>query len=318
VSFGKFFFNGRAESSECFKKLKLISGDGTDDLFFTDTPINYNGTVFNHVYTSEGTFLVNINCANAFSTNTSSVNHTTQNPVTGLSAPLNRASVNSNFKIDFSLTGGSLPNFALTFNNTPLTVTYNSATMTGTSDVYSTSVVQTFYIELIAWNSVSLIRLLQPFEIGIPITGASFIISTPFLSDSFTGEVYDGTWEFGTSMQFVVDIQAGANVKLDFYTGEEDTAAPTYSYSFQGTWNGPLRMNYTYIDPLDYSPYVVLSNLYNSVTLSQNVSIMTDTKNIVPYLQTDPVVYSVLGAQAYYLFSFYGNTKSGSHARYEL
>ena len=40
----------------------------------------------------------------------------------------------------------------------------------------------------------------------------------------------------------------------------------------------------------------------------------TNVSNVVPYLKQDPVIYTVLGATANYMFSFYGNTKSAALA----
>jgi hypothetical protein len=235
------------------------------------------------------------------------VYHTTQYPVTGLSVPINHATVNIPFTVSFSLTSGSSPSYYVAFGNTQLATTYDNTKLTGTAAQYTQTTVGVFWLNVTVWNLVSLQSVYQEFQVGAPVTGVNFSIITPYLTDSKSGEIYPFTWAYATTLNFFVNIASGANVQLDFYTGEENTTSPTYTMKFTGAWPGPQYFNYTYSNPLEYFAYVNVSNLYNSVVVGNNITIMTNTSNIVAYLKEDPVVYTVLGTTAYYQFSFYGN-----------
>ena len=107
----------------------------------------------------------------------------------------------------------------------------------------------------------------------------------------------------------------GSNVKIEVYFGEEaDSTTPTNSTVLFGDWSGAYNLNYKHTNPGDYRITAVLSNAYGSFVLSQQISVVSDVYSLLPRLDKNPVVYTNKGAKATFLFSYFGDTKSGSHS----
>ena len=131
-----------------------------------------------------GVYNVSIVCANSFSSSSYSVLHTVQAAITGLSVPLPGGYVNTPFRVQFQLASGTSPAFTQDINGQPASqITFDPATLTGTSAFYSSTAGGIYYVNITATNMVSQAQLYQPFEIGAQIVAPGFLVlSTPFTS----------------------------------------------------------------------------------------------------------------------------------------
>ncbi len=242
------------------------------------------------------------------------MNISTQYEITVLGLLKNYASPNQAFNLQFPILTGTAPNFSLDFENQNIQITYNEFNKIATSNSISGLSVGLYNFRLIVSNLASYVILNGTFEIGSPIVNPSFQIINNSLTSSDNSFVYD----YGNPLVFSLNMQSGSNVGIQFYSGESEgnNMLLISDQLFEGNWNpnSPLSLTHNYKNPGTFRLYANFSNNFNFIVISHTVSIVSNIKNLIPSLEYDPVIYSALGAPAYFMFSYYGITKSGSHA----
>lgn len=282
-------------------------GDGSI-LNFNDLVVNYNGTVFTHLYNREGSFSVSIYCENLFSNATYLVTHYTQYEILNLKVPLNGAFRNVPFSIQFTISSGSSPSFTMFYNNMQdYGISYDSNSKIGYSSSKSASSSGLFDLNITATNLVSRMSLSQKFEIGSIIRDPVFNVLTTGFADL--------KFHYGTTLNFKVHMTDGSNVRLQFFFGEEsDLQVANTDLTIVGDWNAEYPKSYLHVDPGDYRVYVNISNAFGSFVLSHSISVVSTVNDLIPGLLYNPVVYTALGSTAYFKFSYAGVSKAGSHS----
>ena len=282
-------------------------------LSFNDLYYNRNNTIFSHLFNQEGEFKVSIYCENSISNDSYSFQHIVQFEILNLRLTKWFSYRNTPFNVEFALDAGTSPQFQLSYDGqTDAGVTWNSLTKMGSGSSRTATASGLYPVNLTVWNKVSRVVLIQNFEIGAKIRNPQFLMTN---TNSFS----PGFFRFGTSLNFVVKMEDGANVRLRFFFGDQnDLSIPSREVNTTGDWNSDYSISYTHADPGDFGMYVIVSNAFDTFVLNQTVSIVTDVNNLIPGLAENPVVFSPLGSFAYFMFSFAGISKSGSHASVTL
>ncbi|RNA30190.1 polycystin-1-like isoform X2 [Brachionus plicatilis] len=281
---------------------------GTDQ--FDDSLTSLNNSLFSHTYSAEGVYKVKILCINSISNDSYEIDHSVQFEVTNLRLTKWFSFRNVLFTVDFAIDTGSAVQFELWYDQVrDLAANFDSLTKTGSSSSRTAASSGLYKVNITVWNKISRVNLLQDFEIGSKIRNPQFLLTN---TDSFAPTHY----HFGTQLNFLVKMDDGANVKLRFYFGDQvDPSVPSLEVNTTGDWNSDYSVSYTHINPGDFVIQLTVLNAFDTFTLNQSISVVSDVNNLVPGLAENPVIFSPLGSFAYFMFSYAGDTKSGSHAR---
>ena len=280
---------------------------------FDDSLADLNNSIFSHTYGAEGVYTVTILCINSISNDSYQTNHLVQHEVTNLKLINWFSFRNVPFRINFTIDSGSAVEFELWYDGElDSGANFNQLSRAGMSSSRSASSSGLYKVNLTVWNKASLQSLYQDFEIGS-------IIRNPQLLLTNLNQFAPSHYHFGTELNFVVKMDDGANVKLNFFFGDQiQPNEPSLKVNTTGDWNSDYSISYTHTHPGDFVIKLVVFNSFNSFILNRSVSIVSDVNNLIPGLVENPVVYSPLGSFAYFVFSYDGNTKSGSHASVTL
>jgi hypothetical protein len=124
---------------------------------------------------------------------------------------------------------------------------------------------------------------------------------------------------FNQSIDFVIDLSLGSNVKVDLFIGEEKilNSLPISSF-IPGMWYAPLKLTRTYKFPGDYKVTAILSNSISSITLTKQITVMSKLSGLIVELKYSPIIYLPHSnddyGRAYFQFKYEGQTCAPSHA----
>jgi hypothetical protein len=149
-------------------------------------------------------------------------------------------------------------------------------------------------------------------NIEVNIQNVALIISTPIYP-------FKNIFLYNESIDFVIDLSVGSNVKVDLYIGEEEifNSLPISSF-IPGIWQAPLKLTRTYKYPGDYKVTAVLSNSVSSITLTKQITVMSNVTGLIVELKNSPVIHLQHSnddyGRAYFQFKYEGKTCAASHA----
>ena len=283
---------------------QLNFGDGSTPTIFNDSSSNLNNTLISHLYTQESTFKLSLTCTNSFNSASYELDHYVQFELSNLRLLSFGAFRLVPFRIQFGLDSGSSPQTSLYVNSRlDRMVSYDPMTKIGFSSWRVGSSSGVLEVNITALNLVSSLSCSGLFEIGAPISSPSLTLSDNFFSRFM--------YNFGSDVGCSVSMLEGSNVKLEVYFGEGLTKNVSLFY---GDWSGAFNLSYKHNNPGDYRITAVFSNAFGRFELSQEISVVSEVYGLIPRLDKNPVAYTVKGAEASFLFSFYGDTKAGSHS----
>ena len=283
---------------------RLDFGDGSSPTLFNDSSSSPNNTLISHFYAQESTFKLSLTCTNSLNSALLELDHHVQFELANLRLLSFGAFRLVPYRIQFALDSGSSPRTSLYVNSRlDRMAGFDPLTKIGSSSWRVGSTSSVLEVNITALNLVSSLSYSGSFEIGAPISSPSLTLSENF----FARFMYD----FGRGVVYSVDMLEGSNVKLEVYFGEGSTKSVTLFY---GDWSGAFNLSYTHSNPGDYRITAVLSNAFGRFELSEQISVVSEVFGLMPRLDKSPVAYTVKGAEASFLFSFYGDSKAGSHS----
>ena len=287
-------------------------GESTPSLSFTDDPINYNNSLFSHVYDQTGIYTVTIACNNIISLVTKTVMHYVQNEITGLKLlEYGVSTLTPLFQVNFKfLTGSMINDLRFYFENQlDSSLSFDSLGLVGKSSVYKSPFVSNLYnVTLYAFNFVSSLSYTCLFEISTPILGP--VLNLTPLGSILTPLIY----EFNNSpIKFTISLASGSNVRVQIYFGDEKLDQPTFDSLTPGEWKNNYEQFHVYSKPGDFSIKVIVSNAISSFVIERNISVISRLDNIDVSLTENPVKFKDFGGNAEFLFRC-NATKAGSHA----
>ena len=210
-------------------------GDGSPQITFQDQPYNLNNTYMYHYYAqpSENMYQVQLNCSNSISNQSIALAHFTQYELKDLQLVKYGVAPNTPYSIDFMVTSGSTPYLIESLVDGIIdngvakdligsvwpSIVYKASSRNGETNAN----VYNVYVRLA--NLVSMVELNSTFEISAPIQNPTFSI-TPITNNPQMAEF---TYEYvynANEISFNIGIQAGANVKVAIFTGDELTYSP--------------------------------------------------------------------------------------------
>jgi hypothetical protein len=124
---------------------------------------------------------------------------------------------------------------------------------------------------------------------------------------------------FNESIDFVIDLSVGSNVKVDLFIGEEKilNSLPISTF-IPGIWQAPLKITRTYKYPGDYKVTAILSNSVSSITLTKQITVMSKLSGLIVELKYSPIIYLPHSShdfgRAYFQFKYEGQTTAPSNA----
>jgi hypothetical protein len=180
---------------------------------------------------------------------------------------------------------------------TTLTTTATTTTPTTTSTA----------IETIINVNISNVKAL------IGIQNAYLTILTP------VSQSQNNIYLYNKSIDFVIDMSIGDNVKVELYIGEEEliNSLPITNF-IPGVWSSPLKITKKYRYPGDYKVTAIISNSVSSIILTKKITVMSSVIGLIVELKYTPVIYLHQSmkdyGRAYFQFKFVGTTCAASHA----
>jgi len=171
-------------------------------------------------------------------------------------------------------------------------------------------------------NLVSSMEFRGWFQSGFPISGPTLRI-----------QGQNTIFEFTSYVVYYVDFEKGSNINIKVFYGDEvDEENPTIDLQLSGVWTKPLVLNHTHTIPGTFRVRVLVSNFFNSFTMYQNVTILTNCFDLLPILENKPVINTPAGSLAFFRFSYLrhkagadafvkfwpGDAKNESHGPYPL
>jgi hypothetical protein len=124
---------------------------------------------------------------------------------------------------------------------------------------------------------------------------------------------------YNKSIDFIIDMSIGANVRVELYIGEEELIRSLPINSFiPGIWSSPLKITKKYRYPGDYKVTAIISNSVSSIILTKKITVMSSVLGLIVELKYYPVIYLHQSTKdygrAYFQFKYTGTTCAASHA----
>ena len=207
------------------------------------------------------------NCENSVSNVSYSFTHYVQYPVAGLQLRERGTTKNTNYRLNFTLSQGTAPQFRILINGAQVNYTYNALlNLAQTVSFPGQSSAFNYSVEVYAWNYLSSSYAVDTFSLVTPIVNPQVRAST--VSTAFPGPIL-----------FEYSVESGSSLSVAFSFGDTLANVPvvcTYSGEYpSNVWNQCTGTNRVFQIPGTITVVVAFSNAYN--TIYQYVSIALTT-----------------------------------------
>jgi hypothetical protein len=215
---------------------------------------------------------VSIYCKNAYNNASYSFIHYVQYPIRGLLLQEKGAYKNTDFRLNFTIEQGSVPQFRVLLNGVVLSYTYDAQLrILKTSLLTGYSTTQNLSVEIHAWNQLSSVSLFDSFQITSPIVNPQIRVST-----STTG--------FPGPILFEYTMDSGSDVQISFNFGDTLPDVPVmcrYSGDYPiNLWSSCPGSNRAFSIPGTLTVIVIFSNSINSVIRYTTVTLTSSIEPI--------------------------------------
>lgn len=282
-------------------------GDSFENFNFTDKEKDLNDDYISHNYLKSGSYSVTIKCYQGIDSLVLNLVHVVQDKITGFGLIEKGVDISvAFFKIGFKFKTGSDISVILEIDSvSDSMVTFDKTFLVGYSGlVINYGYARILNISIKAYNLVSFVSVSELFEISSSLVNPQLIIS-PFKNNN--------VYEFlPTAIDYIIKVERGTNVRLDFYFGDEENSEPSASRLFAGEWISDFVYTYTHSRPGDYIVRVKVSNAFSNYDFYKRISVISRVDKLACFPQPSIVLLKFEKAFVEFRVKSIGNSDPGS------